>query len=326
MGMTRTAHSQTDAGVASATPPIVFLEKAYFSLGTPTGKKLLFEGQPSAHFFFRNGLSNPVWQKRGGWQYAVPLSALFLVRMKDTVSAPVLTPSYRIRPLYLQLFHLSRSRNKPADFRLFGIGLGATHYSNGQRGCTYLGFFRTAGKEECEVSDPVLAGQSKANLEDGDFSTTYFSLAVNVRWGRLQAPHSPLARQLTIGGEFQAHPFNVRPGGINAAQAREWGQHQWSLSAEWEYRIQARRWPGVTRLAGDFTQRFGGQVDSPLNATTLEASYVLDRVEHLGIFVRQHFGFDYYNIHFQERKPFFAIGVLWDPGRLDVLESDYDGQ
>ena len=63
-------------GVASAQDqmlpraPAVFLERAYFSLGTPTGKSLAFEGQPTVHFFFANGLGNAVWQKNGGFTWA----------------------------------------------------------------------------------------------------------------------------------------------------------------------------------------------------------------------------------------------------------------
>lgn len=310
--------------------PIVFLEKAHFSLGTPTGKNLLFEGQPTVHYFFRNRLSDQVWQRDGGWQWTVPVSALFQVRMSDTTSMPVRTPSYRIRPLYVQLIRLRRAPGDRLAFSLLGFAAGAAHYSNGQAGCTYLGFERTSGGD-CAVTDPALAAQTRANTVDGDFSTSYVSLSANWRKGRLIGSDEPVKWQYTVGAEFQAHPLDMKPGGINAEQAREWGQHQWSLTGEYERRITLWKWlrpiraivgdTGVLRFAGLHEQRFGGDVSSPLNRTQLETSFVADRLESFGFFVRWHSGYDYYNIRFQETRKFIAAGVLWDLWRLDRLNT-----
>jgi hypothetical protein len=78
---------------------------------------------------------------------------------------------------------------------------------------------------------------------------------------------------------------------------------------------------GVLRVAGLHEQRFGGGVSSALARTQVEVSFVSGRVEDLGVFVRWHTGFDYYNINFQDTRRFFAIGVMWDLARLDKLRT-----
>src|SRR2546423_14931047 len=100
-----------------------------------------------------------------------------------------------------------------------------------------------------------------------------------------------------------------------------YGQHQASVFLELECR--PKRKSGVFRLAGDYTQRFGGRVDKHLHQGAIQASYVWDKREHFGAFVRQHVGYDYYNINFQNGRPFLSFGVMWDIGRLDSLSSGF---
>jgi hypothetical protein len=311
-----------DPAAAKLSSPMLFLEKAYFSPFSPTGKRLMFEGRPTVHYFIYNGLNDGVWQQLGGWRFAVPVSGLFIVRMVDSTSQPVLTPSYRIRPFYLQAIHLRRKDPARKKFQMIGLALGATHYSNGQQGCTYRGFTRASPTSDCVVSNAAIAAQRTPNTLDGDFSTTYFSLTGHLRNGLLKSPFAPLASQWTVGGELQIHPLEVPPGGMNGEQARQYGQHQWSMDADWERRRFATRFPGVFRVAGEYEERFGGGVAKRLRRGSLEVSYVLDRVEHMGVFARQHLGYDYYNINYKHTKPFFTFGLMWDMGRLDLFESE----
>jgi hypothetical protein len=313
--------------------PVVFLEKANFSIASPTGKNLYFEGLPAVHYFLHNGLGDPVWQKNGGWTWAMPVSGLFMVRMTATTSEPVRTPSYRIRPLAVQMVHLTRPANDKLAFGLFGGMLAAAHYSNGQAGCTYQGFLRDSVSGQCKVTNFTLASERVANTIDGDFSTSYFSAGVNYRRGRLVASDDPVKWQWTVGGELQIHPYDMQPGGINRSLARTFGHHEWTVNAEVERRPDFDKLPGIfrplllfqpgsLRLAGSFTQRFGGGVDSPLNAGQLELSYVIDSASHVGWFVRRHQGFDYYNIRFQDARGFWAFGLIWDVARMDKLNTD----
>lgn len=320
--------SQVSAQIAPRTP-VVFLEKAYFSFKSPKG--LFFEGQPTVHYFLWNRLSDTDWQREGGWKMAWPISAVFQVRMSDTTSMPVRTPSYRIRPILAQLFLLRRDPGKPDAFSLLGLNVGAAHYSNGQAGCTYLGYEHNAATGKCEVSDAALAAQSRMNMLDGDFSTTYFSLGTNWRAGRLVPQADTVQWQYTIGAEIQIHPIGLAPGGINREQARQWGQHQWTVSAEIERRYVPGTTIGLAHILGAGTgmarlhvlheQRFAGHAPSRLQRTQVEASFVAQRLEGFGAFVRWHTGFDYYNVQFQDKRSFFAFGVLWDVSRLDRLAS-----
>lgn len=299
--------------------PVVFLEKAYFSVLSPTGKDLLFEGQPTVHYFIYNGLADSVWQMDGGWRWAVPVSGLFLVRMSTTTSNPVLTPSYRIRPIAAQLFHLSR----PSDtrFRLFNLMGAITHYSNGQRGCTFQGSARTSATGPCEVVDPDLAARRVTNTDDGDFSTTYMSAHANMRVGSL-FQNTRMNQQLSAGLSYEYHKIDFKPGGSNRDQAAVFGTHQLGGTMEYERSVPTKKLAGVLRLALEGATRYGGGLAGKLNRGQVEASYVLHRAEGLGGFVRYHRGFDYYNIRFQDTAPFWTFGFIWDVGRLDRLNSE----
>lgn len=314
-----------DNGTAKLGSIALFLERSYFSPATPSGKNLVFEGQATGHYFIHNTLTDAVWQKDGGWKFVTPITMSFIVRMSTDRSNPVRTPAYKIRPFYLQSIHLRRDTIDLDRFRLFEVGVGVTHYSNGQAGCTYQGFTPAAdaSKDECDVTNPALAARRLTNTIDGDFSTTFVPIAVHYRLGHLSKPLSPVDHQLTLGAELQIHPLeNWAPGAMNGAQAAQYGQHQYSLNVELERRYFTKHLPGVGRVGADYTERFGGGAPRHLRAETLEASYVLDRVEHLGAFVRGHWGYDYYNIQWQSTKPFVAFGFMWDLGRLDVLNTD----
>jgi hypothetical protein len=325
-----------DAVVAQS--PVVFLEKAYFSLGTPSGKHVLFEGQPTVHYFIYNGLSSEKWQAAGGWNWALPVSSVFQVRMtRDGVplqtggqasSEPVLTPGYHIgvRP---QAFYLWRFNNS-ARLLLAGLTTGFTHYSNGQHGCTYLGSHREeSGACVINSTDSLLARRQIANVVDGDFSTSYFSEALDIRFAQQsdrfgKADNFGTMRWSVIGGlELQQDPLNVRPGGTNQEQSEQYGQRGLiaRIGSEWRRFGTA---PGVIRLQGDYSRRFGGFLPRGFGAEQLELSYIFDNWKSMGLFFRHHWGYDYYNIHFQERSPFWNIGLLWDLGRLDHFNSTND--
>jgi hypothetical protein len=308
-------------------PPNLFLERAYFSFASPTSKNLLFEGKPAVHYYLFNQFSDKVWQKgelRNGWGFAFPVSALFEVRMLDTLSEPVRTPSYRIRPIHLQAVRMTRYKD-PLDYRLVGLYFAAAHYSNGQQGCTYEGQSRT-DKGDCASTANASVFPSRNNRLDGDFSTSYLSAGVNVRHGRLFDTSEPMKWQITSNAEIQIHPIGLPPGGMNLQQARTFGQHQWSARLDAERRLTRKRIAlgpdlpqGVFRATVESENRFGGKADRILRRSSFEMAYTLDRASHAGVFVRQNWGFDYYNIWYDQQRPFFSAGFIWDVGRLDLL-------
>ena len=297
------------------TNPHVFLERSYFAPASPLGKGLLFEGEAAGHYFFYNGF-NWDWTRSGGLRIAVPVSMIFTVRMSDDFSSPVRTPSYKIRPIWVQALYLRPEGTDPLAFDIKGVSAGITHYSNGQSGCTFRGFVPDTEGADCVVADDDLARQRIANVRDGSFSTTYLAVRGDWRWGRQRQAAGPMAHQHTVEAEFQVHPVGFRPGGIDTLQAREYGLHQVNLGYEYEQRTDRLR-GGVWRLALRGTYRTPFRGGEAWKSGDLEASFVSDPLRHVGLFVRLHAGGDYYNIRFQEDQPFVALGVMWDPNRID---------
>ncbi|MEX2153972.1 MAG: hypothetical protein WD825_11585 [Gemmatimonadaceae bacterium] len=300
--------------------PIVFLEKTYFFPLAPYDRSLRFEGEAAGHYFIVNRL-DWTWTKEGGWRYTVPISMVFHVRMLDITSEPVRTPSYRIglRP---QFIHASPVGADPAKFSLFGISGGFTHYSNGQQGCTYLGFSRPAPDADCVVSNAALAAQRRANTIDGDFSTSYLSLAIHGQRGRHYGLAGPTRYQHIATLEFQAHPIGLPPGGMNTQQALEYGQHVARGSYEFELRPRRwvdKKWRGLARLGAKGGYRFSYKGGPDWTFLTLETSYVFDCLQKFGGVFRTHLGSDYYNINFQDTRPLFAVGLMWDLSRIDAF-------
>ena len=322
-----------NGGLPRRDNPVVFLEKAYFSPLAPFGNGYLFEGQPSAHYFFTNGLNSRTWTRDGGWRWALSVSSTFLVRMVRTTSEPVRTPSYQIRPLLVQrVYTPGMDARDPAAFRLFGLGAAFTHYSNGQSGCTFRGFERdtTVRGAPCRAVDPALAARHVANEVDGDFSTSFLSLALHWRTGRLRlVPEEAVGvvrHQQTFGIEFQAHPINIRPGGMNGPQSLDYGQHQVGVSYEAERRYFPGPGPaasdstfsGVARVAVTGAHRFAREGGRSRSFGSVEVSYLFDRARAFGVFARVTQGSDYYNIRYQDVGTLVLAGAMWDVGRLDV--------
>ncbi|HEX7938815.1 MAG TPA: hypothetical protein VF483_07455 [Gemmatimonadaceae bacterium] len=324
--------------------PVLFLERAYFTPASPFGKKLVFEGQPTAHYFLFNTFGDSAWQAHGGLGIAAPVSELFVVRMSGSASTPVLTPSYHIG-LRLQLAYLWHDTVNVLPFRMLHVMTGVMHYSNGQNGCTYLGFTRSVTAGTCApgptAADSALAARSLANTVSGDFSTSYIPFGVDFRWGQLIPKTNTLKSQVTLGAQLQIHPLRGLPGAPEPQQIAQYAKNEWSASGEWECRNQAQS--GVWRLAGSSTTRFGGGAQS-FSRGAAEVSYIFEgarvhavrffgvpvtppiHLHHAGFVARFNTGYDYYNIHFQERGNFWSLGILLDPGRLDGLNEHKDAR
>ncbi len=305
--------AQGEPGVQEAENAVVFLEKSYASPFAPYGKNLILDAQAAGHYFFYNGLTDKVWLRKGGWKLAVPISMIFVVRIFDIPSAPVRTPSFILRPTYVQAFHL---RRKPGTFQLWGFGLGITHHSNGQSGCTFLGHTHDPAIDDCVVKDPGLAALFKTNTRDGSFSTNFIPIDVGFRWGRLNK-HALVDHQVSLQAKAEIHPLHFIKGGMKRDLASQYGQHMLGLGVEGEKRWQS---VGTARVALWQQVRFGKDKADEDWSGQLEASFVFYGAENMGFFGRVHWGNDYYNIRFQDQDVFFQLGFMWDPRRLDQFE------
>ena len=298
--------------------PTLFLEKSYLFPASPLHRSLLFEGEAAGHFFIWNNL-DWAWARDGGWKVTVPVSMVFSVRMSDTTSEPVRTPSYKIgvKPQFIYGWPEGKD---PSRFAVMAWSGGFTHYSNGQQGCMYLGFRRASPNAACVVFNPALAVERRANTIDGDFSTSFLSAAFHFTWGRHNGIRGPIRYQHITGIEFQAHPLGLKPGGTNAEQAIEYGQHVLNGTYEFERRFRLlKKTQGLFRVGARGGHRFAYKDGEDWSYVTIESSYAFDRLRKFGVVGRWHLGSDYYNINFQDTRPLFAIGVMWDPNRIDAF-------
>jgi hypothetical protein len=284
---------------------------------------LLFEARPAAHFYFWNRLGDNGWLKNGGFNVTSGASFLPEIRMSTDRSSPVRTPGYRIRANADFLYLIRGDEPSRLSFDLFDLSLIAFgHYSNGQSGCRYRGYAYAAiqpgsSDSACTVVDPPLAAKQQHNYDAGDFSTSYFAASINWRHGFLAGGGDSVRRQVSISLEHQVHPLELTPGGIDRDLRRDYGQQQTSLSADLECRRADKTWhQGISRIAVVGVARYGEE-SKPLFRGEIEASYVFDNLHDFGVFARMNAGYDYYNIHFYDRTRFYAVGIIWDPNRLE---------
>jgi hypothetical protein len=242
----------------------------------------------------------------------VSLSFLPVVRMMDVASSPVRTPAYRIRPFHLQLIHAPRQDTARGSFRMQALAIGYTHYSNGQDGCTFEGFIRNIARDACEVADAALASRQRVNTRDGDFSTSYIPMRLDLRRGTLDRATFRVRTQHSVGAEFQIHPIGMPIGGISRQLATAYGQHQ--VSGWYEYEVASHlRAAGFTRLSAMGKYRVASAGGSDWWTATAEIANTWDDLEGFGIFGRLRVGYDDYNIRFRERAgPSVTVGFTWD--------------
>ena len=305
--------AQDEAGLQAPENANVFLEKTYLSPFTPTGKSLILEGHAAMHYWIRNSLTDTEWRRVGGWKrFNWPFSAIIVPRISNDFSNPVRTPSFILRPLYFQAFRLWRSRTRPGGerFRLFGVGVGGAHYSNGQSGCTFEGETYDRERDDCLITYSTVYAEKRPNLVDGSFSTNFFQLDASFRWGQLDGA-AVLRRQFTVRLKGEYHPLEFLKGGLAQSLAEEWGQKLTGAGISFE-----KRCDSGTLLVDLWGQRRFGGVKSGY-AAQLEVAWLLHRAENFGFFGRVHWGSDYYNIHYGNTDTFFQLGLMWDPGRLD---------
>ncbi|MHB0964027.1 MAG: hypothetical protein ACYC5V_12545 [Gemmatimonadaceae bacterium] len=291
--------------------PQLFLERSYFAPFSPLGEGYVFEGEASIHLFFHNRVDK-LWTAEGGRKRVVSLSFLPVVRMVDAASSPVRTPSYRIRPIYLQLLHAPRQDTARGSFRMRALAIGYTHYSNGQDGCTYEGYVLNTAADDCDVDDAALASQQRVNTRDGSFSTSYIPVRVDFRRGTLDRATFRVRTQHSIGVELQIHPIGMPIGGISRELATAYGQHQVNGWYEYEFASHLKA-AGFTRLSMMGKFRVPAAEGRSWWTATAEVANTWETLEGFGVFGRVRVGHDDYNIRFRERSgASVTVGFAWD--------------
>ena len=109
----------------------------------------------------------------------------------------------------------------------------ATH----QSGCRLRGFAYAAdanGDSVYVVASANVAARREVNIDNGDFSTSYFALAFDRRTGRIIDVTGAMRRSREWGTEYQVHPPGLKPGGADRDQASAYGTHarsSWAIRA-----------------------------------------------------------------------------------------------
>jgi hypothetical protein len=202
-----------------------------------------------------------------------------VLRMLDTSSRPVRTPSYMPK---LAVF-----------LRLFGnqfLTVSATHHSNGQEGSTFN-------------ADGTL------NLRTGNFSTTYVE-------GALQGAVVPRAASGTIFGYrlgYEYHPTEWTDIDLRGI----YPPRRVRASFEQIFQVSTgmvRLLGGEIRLTEDLTWYAGGEVPRTRYGPSrmggwYSVSFKPSWLDELTLFMNGYVGPDYYNIHFLERLSVLRIGI-----------------
>lgn len=76
------------------------------------------------------------------------------------------------------------------------------------------------------VANANIAARREVNIDNGDFSTSYFALAFDRRTGRIIDVTGAMRRSREWGAEYQVHPLGLKPGGADRDQASAYGTHE----------------------------------------------------------------------------------------------------
>lgn len=265
------------------------LERSYLAFGSgfrysgdETRGSLVFEGQLFENFNWF------VLEKRRIW---IDVPIRIGVRMVDSHSRPVRTPSFNPG-----LRVLGDWNSEPRQ-RLQYWSIGVHHYSNGQDGNTV---------------DP----SGSLNIDDGSFSTNYLELALHKAW---KGKSIEWAR---LGWRYH---FSRSEGGLR----NQYEKAHISLSAR-SRDLQVFGLPTFVTYTGTYSYSgreyvIWNEYDPTQNvkakgADNLHTTFELMMIpkgflwwdtpwRDISVFARYDYGYDYYNIHFQNKINRLQVGI-----------------
>lgn len=294
----------------------VFLPRSYLYWGTPAGPPaerapLVFALSYALHLPVYSNLRDQALAGKP-WAGAATLSFEGDLRMLAVSSKPVRMPSYR-PSVSGQLFYFLHGE-VPA---LFGLRVGAFHYSNGQEQCAFDPELRDESEACAARVRAVTQPSQELNRVGGDFTMNGWLLELHGRVHELNV-HRVAVAQLALGLRVAGNlPFG--PGSMTP-EIRElfgWGL----LGAELDGR---RRfgWASLgTRAAVAFYPNTGPQV--PSTSGLVELTLGPYWLTGFAFFARYYGGRDFYNAFFVDRLQQFAVGLSWD-GERPLKFKDLD--
>ena len=317
----------------------VSLDSDGSSLFQHTDGQLVFEAQLAPDVRIVDNVSRQLQRvlepgKPRVFAYSVFGTFLVRLRMFNTTSSPVRTPSYMPKAT-IQLAWLKNLSTADPDTAREALMNGPIemwlvsaipfgHHSNGQDGCLFT--TQVEVDDECVPEPPPDPSPETVNKTDGSFSTNY--IRVGVQYRRLYPagddPHDPRAitrREWGVGGNLELNPSGYVGGSISDTLRPLYGPTRVGFRAD----VIAGNWrpPLLRRLIcgrawADLSLKYiHGAADSVDKVvTSLEGACLPGSWGGAGLFVRYYRGQDYYNASFLDNINRLQFGVTFMHGRF----------
>jgi hypothetical protein len=302
----------------------------------PLGEGLIFEAQiapqlivaQTVHDRFAGGAV--AGDREGHWAYSASVSPMVRLRMVNTASQPVRTPSYMPHGV-VQLFRLKNlntadreSELRRGPFEMWMASAMLSHHSNGQDGCLYTTQVKqpdARGGVECVFLAGRRPDPQDINRLDGSFSKNF--LRAGLIYRRLYLPDGlddVIHGSWYVGGSAETHRspiVNWIPGKIPDDQAALYRTWQWRLIAGGTRRSDGQKWSGGHYL--DLAYESYPDAADVLTKWSISAEYArtFDRYGGWGLYARAFAGQDYYNLGFGRKLKRLSFGVVWAQDRFE---------
>ncbi len=244
----------------------------------------------------------------------------FVIRQLSTPSAPVQTPTFNPSLLYSYYYmRLNRGTDSGrvslgpngASAYIFSLDFQFAHYSNGQAGCLYVG--QTPDVHgDCPPSAPP---NPVVNTKDGSFSTDYLQGGFHASWLNFNDEGHD-RRSAFASAAIRLNPaiFDAI-GGMGPDQAPTYGRTQILGEASVRHRFYPKDRPfpnTVFTLRTNAEYATGRPADFRPWRGTSEVSLDFPALYGLGVIGRWSYGWDYYNVGYQNQLNRVAFGLMID--------------
>jgi hypothetical protein len=276
------------------------MDPSYLTLGSGlrlggdrTTRGMLYEAQLSHNFSWFEWPSSREHTVAGGYNVWLDVPIRIAVRQLTDASLPVRTPTYN--PGMRLMFARNTADEQLENATYFSLG--AHHYSNGQEG-----------------GSP--AGVARANTLNGSFNTNYVEVALHRHLAASPFPWTRIAFRQDFFGTWETIQDRQYPKRQVSAQTRFRNVGIGPLAASFSL-------TGQYRLGHDFVVRPGLDRDGRLLAgqparprdrlqTTLDAwlEPVKGPFKGFSLYARYDWGYDDYNINFQNRIHRLQFGAV----------------
>lgn len=300
-----------------------FLERTTVSLSSDSREA--FELEPALHLLLWNDLESAEVARDGGFATAASVSLLGTLRMWHDASTPVRTPTYEPR-LKLQLFRdvpLGAREEGDLDRRARVLGaleLAVAHRSNGEEGCALADHTRVGNRDDFDCAPTTDPPARALNVVDGSFTTHYAAAGLRARWTGPSTARASGPWRVSGGA---AAEWNL-PCHFGACMPRAMRDRYGAVRALWSAEVEAplaalvpARGPASAlrlRCGASGAVRLGRDGAPAANAA-FEVALAARRAgrAEVGLFVRRHTGYDDLNIHFEQRRDAWIVGLAIDP-------------